>query len=106
MGFVTTQTIEQPPWDANTDEFVVSHVGAGNVSYTVPAQCEFIIVSVDAIVDVFMSPDDTDLDSGLLFGSNAGDPRISMPVKPGTVIEFNATAAVNVNVVQFYNTAT
>lgn len=105
MGFVPLQIISQPPWDAQTDETVLTFGIGGNQSYTVPYQCEHIIVSVDAIVDVFMSSDDTDLDSGLLFGANASDPRISMPVVPGTVIEFNATAAVLVNIVQFYNRA-
>lgn len=111
MGFAAQHVVQHPPWNSSTDEVTVSLIANATGTTTIPAQCEYVIISTNAAhtAAVFISPDNSDIDSGLLFNDTGGDVRIGFFVKAGVVISFhNSSGATTivVNVVRFYNTAT
>lgn len=108
MGFAAEHVVPHPPWDSNTDEVVVVVAASGKGTTTIPAYCTHVIISTngDHAEAVFISPDNTDIDSGLLFNEDAGDVRVGFPVTAGVVISFHnssGTTEITVNVVRFYN---
>ena len=103
MGFTPLAVVQHPPWDANTDEAIEVFSGADVFAYVVPHQCYYVIFSQNASVACFLSPDATDVDSGLRWGTNVGDLRVRMPVVPGTTIQVHTAGAVTINFLQFYN---
>lgn len=94
-----------PIWDANTVETVSSFVGAATSTYTAPSGAYYVIFSSNTnSVKIWLSPDAADGDSGVLFNSNAGDPRWGVAVEPGTVIQIHSAGAQVVNHVTFKHT--
>lgn len=108
MGFAAEQVVPQPPWDSNTDEVTVALASSATGTTTIPAYCTHVIISTngDHAAAIFISPDNTDVDSGLLFNEDTGDVRVGFPVTAGAVISFHNSDGANsivINVVRFYN---
>lgn len=111
MGFAAQHVVQHPPWDSKTDEVVVALAADATGTTVIPAQCEYIIISTDNghTSGVFISPDNTDIDSGIQFFNDAADSWVGLHVRSGVTISFHnpdGSNAIGINIVRFYNTPT
>jgi len=106
MGFVPIVTVGHAPWDANTTEQQNVFALAGTWSYVAPAGCTYVVFSRGSTgaVACWITSDAVDVDSGIRWNNNVGNPRIGLHVLPGSTIIVRADAATTVNATEFYNT--
>ena len=112
MTFLPTSRGTAPIWNSDTDEEVhvvngVAAAGAGIV--LVPPQCTYMIVSMSDVSsgtqEVFISPDATDVNSGIVLENGAGGSRwTGFAVVPGSTFYIHSGAGDSavMNVVRFY----
>lgn len=105
-----TPIIPYPPWDGDTTETQIDHSGgAATTTYTVGADIYAVIFSSTTSNGVHISPDLTDVDSGVRFADGVNDLRFplqgALATKPGTAFGVHTDGAARINIVEFKNKA-
>lgn len=116
MGRIGFQPVmDAPVWNSSTVEFVSSIAGGDKITIggasdtiTIPSGAYFVIFSTDQNhpTGIYLSPDNTDVDSGIRFADSGADVSVPMAIKDdmvmtahnasgGTAIQLNAVFFVN-----------
>lgn len=118
MGYMPALPGQEPVYNSDTDEVVHSIEGvASGVDANlagvvlVPSQCTYMVFTVADIesatitpIDVFLSTDSADLNSGqVLENAGGGNRNLGIPVAPGiTLFLHTVEGEVDINITRFY----
>lgn len=113
MTFLPARDGEEPVWNSDTDEVVVTVNGvaaAGAGILVIPVQCTYIIISISDVGSgggevLAVTSDATDINSGYYLENNAGGQRnFGFAVVPGTTLYMHTPGSeqMDINVIRFY----